>query len=331
MMVDKYKQKRINERQKQKQKQVQKFKLIPKHIKIFELNDYKEINNICGVYTFLDKNKNVIYIGSSARIGERIHDHIRHLKNSNNCAEKLLQAWNNNDIIYCGLLKKCKNPIKAEQKEQYYITKWPEKLLNIVSYNKIILSKKDIDRFWPNVDIKGEDECWKWKCYLNKGYGFITYRYIKYAAHRVSYKIAHPDIDLIGITIRHKCNNRSCVNPNHLEIGSTQDNMRDCSDVKKYKAFGEEKYLSDWINDKRCHKTLNCSNLLVRIKMGWSIERAITEPLDIGTQITAFGETKNLRQWEKDDRCKVTRPGLMYRLKNGMSPEDAITKPPHKC
>jgi hypothetical protein len=46
--------------------------------------------------------------------------------------------------------------------------------------------------------------------------------------------------------------------------------------------------------------------------------------------ITAFGETKCLKEWSEDNRCKTTLPGLRGRLKRGMSPEEAISLPPIK-
>lgn len=44
--------------------------------------------------------------------------------------------------------------------------------------------------------------------------------------------------------------------------------------------------------------------------------------------IEAFGEIKTLSQWSEDSRCQTTNSGLIYRLKNGYSPEEAILSPP---
>lgn len=44
--------------------------------------------------------------------------------------------------------------------------------------------------------------------------------------------------------------------------------------------------------------------------------------------VTAFGETKIIADWVRDERCALTTPdGILYRLNTGMSPEDAITTP----
>lgn len=44
--------------------------------------------------------------------------------------------------------------------------------------------------------------------------------------------------------------------------------------------------------------------------------------------VTAWGETKNLQQWSQDERCRVSRTALLYRLSEGIAPETAMTTPP---
>ena len=47
-----------------------------------------------------------------------------------------------------------------------------------------------------------------------------------------------------------------------------------------------------------------------------------------GRYLTAFGETKLLVEWEEDERCKVWRDTLSYRLETGWEVEEAISTPP---
>ncbi len=62
------------------------------------------------------------------------------------------------------------------------------------------------------------------------GYGRITVRIAgetkTFAAHRLSYEHQNKRI-VKGFLIRHSCNNPICINPNHLEIGTAQDNSDD--------------------------------------------------------------------------------------------------------
>lgn len=61
------------------------------------------------------------------------------------------------------------------------------------------------------------------------GYGARWFEGATRRAHRVAYCIAHkvPWASIKGQLVRHKCDNRRCINPAHLELGSHADNMRD--------------------------------------------------------------------------------------------------------
>ena len=92
----------------------------------------------------------------------------------------------------------------------------------------------DAERFWAKVDKTGE--CWEWTGSLGRGgYGKFGLNDKIVYSHRYSYVLHHPlTIDLWEhreICVCHRCDNRKCVNPSHLFLGSVGDNNRDC-DVK---------------------------------------------------------------------------------------------------
>lgn len=214
----------------QEERKPKKLDNIPIHIEIHSIDNYIKLDNICGVYTFINDNNKVVYIGSSCNIKRRIREHILELnKSSKRCNKKLLELWNNKSITKIGLLQKCNSSLEAEKKEQYYIKKWPTKLLTNAwsQYNIDNISEKHIKSFWKKVNIKNKNQCWEWKGCLKRGYGYVKIQGICYRVHRISYHISNPNEDLSGIIIRHVCDNKKCVNPEHLTTGSQQDNVKD--------------------------------------------------------------------------------------------------------
>ena len=84
-------------------------------------------------------------------------------------------------------------------------------------------------RFWSKVVIKGEDDCWEWQnATQSRGYGSlgIGKKGRTGLAHRVAYFLAYGDFP-DGLCVLHKCDNRKCCNPNHLFLGTNQDNVDD--------------------------------------------------------------------------------------------------------
>lgn len=59
-----------------------------------------------------------------------------------------------------------------------------------------------------------------------EGYGRIMVNRVKYRAHRLSYELANGPIP-DGYVVSHKCDNPSCINPSHLEVGTQADNIKD--------------------------------------------------------------------------------------------------------
>jgi hypothetical protein len=74
--------------------------------------------------------------------------------------------------------------------------------------------------------------CWVWQgtLFKNTGYGQITYNKKVGSTHRLSLH-AFCGFDLKSEKmVLHRCDVRSCVNPDHLYVGTQSDNMRDMVD-----------------------------------------------------------------------------------------------------
>lgn len=95
--------------------------------------------------------------------------------------------------------------------------------------------------FWDNVVKQDGDGCWEWKsAYLGKGYGSWrpTPGHRPLGAHRVAYELTYGPIPAgpPRLCVCHRCDNPPCVRPDHLFLGTYQDNLDDM--VAKGRALG---------------------------------------------------------------------------------------------
>ena len=92
------------------------------------------------------------------------------------------------------------------------------------------------ERFQQKYDVMPTG-CWEWNgAFRNDGYGTIKINGRQQGAHRYSYELYVEQIP-DKMLVLHTCDNRSCVNPKHLFLGSSEDNAQDA--LSKGRLTGE--------------------------------------------------------------------------------------------
>lgn len=137
--------------------------------------------------------------------------------------------------------------------------------------------------------IKDEKECHLCVSHKSKkdGYIHITRNSKNYLIHRWVYekiKGKIPD----GLVIRHLCHNRNCINPDHLEVGTSQDNMDDM------KRDGRSRSLS--MNGSKNPMSVLNDEKVREIRLSKKSRKELSEIFYIS--ITTVGQIQRFEKWK---------------------------------
>lgn len=127
----------------------------------------------------------------------------------------------------------------GSDKKKEYMKSYHERTKNVAHHacltcGKLCIKKynlafcSDMCRFLNYVNKT--EYCWNWTGSRDlKGYGQTTKGSKKIKSHRLSYELFKGEI-INYLLVCHSCDNPSCVNPDHLWLGTNQDNMKDMHD-----------------------------------------------------------------------------------------------------
>lgn len=120
------------------------------------------------------------------------------------------------------------------------------------------------ERFWRKVDRRA-DACWEWQGRVAwNGYGAfdmtVDGRNSPQRAHRMAYLATFGAIPP-GLDVCHHCDNRRCVRPDHLFVGTRKDNMQDAVRKGRVQRYNAAKT--------HCPRGHTLADALVDRRRGW--------------------------------------------------------------
>lgn len=158
------------------------------------------------------------------------------------------------------------------------------------------MNAKRLEKFSAKFKANLDTGCIEWQgsC-TSAGYGQTSLDGKHWYTHRLAYTLAFGDIPS-GLMVRHMCENRKCGNPDHLRLGTNQENMQDRLDSghKRAVTFGGENHHNSKLTEDRVVELRN------RLRTG---ETAAQISQDFGVSVSAIGRAATGITWADVPGC----------------------------
>lgn len=101
------------------------------------------------------------------------------------------------------------------------------------------MPKNKPEDLWQRVSNYGDpNKCWEWQGSTRRGYGQMRVGHKYWSTHKLAYVLVKGDPG--DLFVCHTCDNKKCCNPDHLWLGTNDDNMADMvAKGRSPRRFGE--------------------------------------------------------------------------------------------
>lgn len=131
--------------------------------------------------------------------------------------------------------------------------------------------KNPADRFWESVSKT--DGCWIWTGLLStQGYGIFSIKSKHIIAPRYSWALHFGPI-LDDSHVLHRCDNPACVRPDHLFLGTHQENMQDM--VSKGRHHHGEKHRSHKLSEFAVQEIRSSKMTHAELARFWCVNQSV--------------------------------------------------------
>lgn len=203
--------------------------------------DLLKYKKLPGCYSLLNTRNQKKYIGSSADIQRRLLRHLCLLKQGEHKNQELQKDWSNGDNIIICDIQVTNSTEEATSLEQQLLTN-RECLYNKtygIDYTMYCDNQTILDKI--KEYMSESNECILWRGYTDKdGYGRIKIDKHSLFTHRLMWVLSHKQNPPLSLKVCHSCDNPTCLNINHLFLGTDSDNAKDrCNKKRHYKKISK--------------------------------------------------------------------------------------------